>query len=346
MKELSPQYLSEFCTELALLVRAGVPIGEGLQIMRDDDNDKFSWQLLDNLCKTMESDTLLSCSIRASGCFPSYFLNVICLGEASGKLDEALSSLATFYERRAILAENIKRAIIYPLSLIGLMTAVVVVIVTQVLPIFNSVFNQVGVQMSSTAISLLNFGEWLSSASTVILIIIIALILIGFLIYKIPFTKSAFSRHFEKHFGNRGVLRRISISRFAMAMSMAVSSGLNPEQAVSLAGEVCSSSYNMGKKISQCKEFLEQGNSLEKSLLKSHIFSSRDSRLLALGVKTGSTDTVMSEIARRGEEKTIDELDEALRKVEPTLVIIISIVVGLILFSVMLPLMGIMSSLG
>ena len=102
----------------------------------------------------------------------------------------------------------------------------------------------------------------------------------------------------------------------------------------------------MAGRVAACKTLLAQGESLEKGLLKAGILSVRECRLLALGLKAGEIDTVMSEIARQGEERVLDELDRKLSMVEPALVIIMSLIVGLLLFSVMLPLMGIMSSLG
>jgi type IV pilus assembly protein PilC len=270
---------------------------------------------------------------------------MIRLGERSGKLDDVLVSLSTYYDRKAVFTDSIRRAVLYPLMLIVLMLAVSVVLITQVLPIFNDVFEEVGAQMSALSVALMNFGAWLSSASIFLLILLIAFILFAFTLAKIPSTKMAAIHYIEKCFGDKGVLKRISSSKFAAAMAMAVSSGLDPEQAITLAGEICGT-FSMTNKVTECKRFLSEGESLETSLSKSEIFSRRDSRLLALGAKTGSTDEVMSEIARRGEESVMAELDDALKKIEPTLVIIISFIIGLILFSVMLPLMGIMSSIG
>ena len=346
MKEFSPQYLSEFCKELALLVKAGVPISDSLLIMRDDDNDKASREVLDSIYKSAEKEVHLSEAIEATGLFPEYMLSIVKLGECTGRLEEALFSLSTYYDRRATLTESIRSAVVYPTMLLILMAVVIIVLVTQVLPIFNEVFAQVGTQMSGLAIVLMNFGKWLSSASAVILSILVFVLAAGLLIYKIPYTYRAVTKYFGKHFASRGVLRRIFASRFASAMSMAVSSGLDSEHAISLAGQVCGDSLDMYEKVAECKKYLEEGNSLESSLSKSLIFSRRDSRLLVLGAKTGSTDAVMSEIASRGEERVINELDAKLRKIEPALVIIMSLVVGLILLSVILPLMGIMSSIG
>lgn len=346
MKELSSRYLSEFCMELALLVQAGIPVGEGLLIMRDDDHNPSSKELISSLIESMEQELPLSRALEASLRFPGYFLSMIRLGERSGKLDDVLRSLSTYYDRKAVFTDSIRRAILYPLMLIILMATVIVVLVTQVLPIFHDVFAQVGAQMSALAVSLMNFGSWLSSVSAILLILLIVIVLVAFIVYKLPLANKMAVTYIEKHFGDKGILKRISSSKFAMAMAMAVSSGLDPEQAITLAGDIYSSSYRMMSQVTECKKLLSEGESLESSLLKSNIFSRRDSRLLALGAKTGRTDEVMSEIARRGEEAVMDDLDDKLKKIEPTLVIVISLIVGLILFSVMLPLMGIMSSIG
>ncbi len=346
MKTLSSQYLSEFCRELALLLRSGVPISDSLALMRDDEETRLFQALLDRLCAFTDHETLLSLALEESGAFPDYLLSVVRLGERSGRLDEALFSAAVYYERRAALSENLRRAVVYPVMLLIFMMAVVAVLITRVLPIFNAVFAQVGAQMSGFARALMVFGKGLSGAAFVILAVLAVILLACLLVYKIPKLNRAFALFFEKHFGDRGVMRSISASRFAMAMAMAVSSGLDPEQALVLAGDLSGASLGMKKKVALCRESLAAGVSLEKSLSSAHIFSRRDSRLLVLGAKTGSTDTVMSEIAKRSETRALDEIDDRLRIIEPALVVVISLIVGGILLSVMLPLMGIMSSLG
>ena len=342
MKELSSQYLAEFCGELALLVRSGIPTADGLGLMRDDDDDKSSRALLAELVGLAGEKPLFSDAAAATGRFPAYFLSAIRLGERTGRLDDTLASLATYYERRAWFEENLRKAVSYPLLLIVLMAAVVVVLVTKVLPIFGEVFDQVGAQMSPTATALMRFGSWLSSASTVLLIVLAVLAAAFLLVYNVPALRDAVTGRWLKGHGRRGIGARIVTSRFAMAMSMAVSSGLDTEEALSLAGEVCGAP----ERADACRACLEKGESLEDSLLHAGIFSRRDSRLLAVGTRTGNADSVMSDIAERSENEAVSALDDRLRRVEPTLVIVLSVIVGLILFSVMLPLMGVMSSLG
>ena len=345
MKELAPNVLSEFSMELSMLLKAGISVSEALHLLTEDSApEPRRW--LSALSAHLEAEPLLSAAAESAGIFPAYFLSMLRLGERSGRLDEVLSALSVYYQRRALFSASLRRALLYPALLILLMAAVFTVLVTRVLPIFNDVFAQVGARMSGVSLSLLRFGGWLSSASAWILGALVFLLAAGLLIYKLPGAKRAVTGFLGRKFGNRGLLRRISTSHFAMAMSMAVSSGLDLEQSVSLAGEIAADSASMRQRVETCKAAGAQGESLEKSLLEAGVFTGRDARLLALGAKTGNSDRVMREIARREEERVLDELDGALRKVEPALVIVISLVVGLVLFSVMLPLMGIMSTLG
>ena len=342
MKKLSPQYLSKFCMELRLLLRAGIDVSEGLRMLCDGHLEKTSKVLAARLCSYAESDLPLSEKLSASGLFPQYFTKTVYLGEKSGKLDDALSKLSDYYKRKAKITNDLQSAIAYPLMLFVAMVAVVVVLITKVLPIFNEIYFQLDVQMTGTAASLLNVGRWLTAMQAVILAALATFLVVGILIYLIPTTRKTASRSLS----NRGVSGRVSASQFASAMSMAISSGLDPVQAIELAENVCHSSGGMCRRINRCKEYLERGESLEDCLSKAQVFSASDSRLFALGLTTGEVGAVMEEIARRSEEEVTAELDARLRKLGPVMILAVCVVVGLTLISVMLPTIGILSSLG
>ena len=102
----------------------------------------------------------------------------------------------------------------------------------------------------------------------------------------------------------------------------------------------------MEEKIAVCKKRLKDGDNLSEALVKSSIFSNLYSRMVAVGFKAGSIDTVMGKISENYEKETDKKLQSMISVLEPTLVIILSFIVGLILLSVILPLMGIMSTIG
>lgn len=102
----------------------------------------------------------------------------------------------------------------------------------------------------------------------------------------------------------------------------------------------------MQTKISKCKAMLDEDSNLPEALAKSEIFSRLHSRMVAIGFRSGSIDTVMKQISQNYEAETDRQINKIISIIEPTLVILLSVIVGIILLSVLLPLMGIMSSIG
>lgn len=342
--ELSADYISGFCGELALLLQAGVTIDDGISSIGEDYKDKSGF--LTSLHESTENGASLHDALSKTERVPQYMLEMIMLGELSGRLEKTLFSLAEYYDKRARMTGEIRIAIIYPLVLIIMLAAVVTVLVTRVLPIFADVFSQIGTQMSPFAQTLMVFGQKLSAASAWIVWILAALCASGILISLIPAARKGVYGFLRSSFGGRGIFLRAATAQFAGAMTTAMASGLDPEQSVELAGKVIGGIKKTDEGLKKCKALMEQGISLEKSLAAAGIFSSRDSRLLSLGIKTGKADFVMEQIAKRSEEKAVESIDASMAKIEPTLVVIISLIVGSVLLSVMLPLMGIMSSIG
>lgn len=342
--KLSHMYLSEFCAELALLVRAGITISDGISTLSLDFEDKSGF--LTALRENSEQGDTLYTALEKTQLVPDYMLDMIQLGEKSGRLEATLISLSEYYDSQAKLAAAVRSALTYPLVLIIMLAAVVVVLVTQVLPIFADVFSQMGAQLPAFSLALINFGEKLSAASAVIIWILAAIVVIALVIALIRPLRATAGAFFRRHFGATGVFRETITSQFAAAMTTAISSGLDSEESVVLAGNVIRGIKKTDEGVDRCLDMLKNGDGLEKSLEASGVFAARDVRLLSLGVRTGTSESVMSDIAKRSEERALNSIDSALGKIEPTLVIIISIVVCAVLLSVMLPLTGIMSSIG
>ena len=127
-------------------------------------------------------------------------------------------------------------------------------------------------------------------------------------------------------------------------MAMGMSSGLDTGKSLELAETLCSSAYAC-RKIALCRTAIEGGESFPDAVVKAGLFGGLYSRMLAVGFRTGSADTVMSEIARRYEDMAEEETETATGRLEPALIILMALLAGFILLSVMLPLMSIMSAL-
>ena len=147
-KLLNNQELSMFCDQIAMILNAGISAMEGISIMLDDATTDEGREILQVILdKCNEGDTFHH-SLEASGVFPKYALDMVEIGEQSGKLEEVMKALAFHYNREENVARGIKSAVTYPMLIVAMMLIVILVLVVKVLPIFNDVFKQLGSEMT------------------------------------------------------------------------------------------------------------------------------------------------------------------------------------------------------
>lgn len=345
MKPLSNAELASFCGQLAMILRSGISALEGLSIMREDIPAGDGRKLLDDMIGCMETGGSFHEAVEAVGCFPVYMRNMIQLGDQSGRLDDVMDALASYYRREDALARSVKSAVTYPLVMLGMMVAVMLVLIIKVLPVFNQVFQQLGAGLTGVSGAVLRMGEAMSRYS--IVFVIVAAVLAAVCAYFIATRKGreqmrGFSTRF---FGTRKLSEKIACARFASGMHLALSSGLNIDESLDTVSRLVEHPV-VGQKVQTIRRMVAEGGSLDRAITETGMFAGVYARMINIGVKTGATDEVMRQIAEQYDDEIEQSMASAIAKLEPTLVAVLSVAVGMILLSVMLPLMGIMSNIG
>lgn len=344
-KYLSNQEMTMFCEQIAMILNAGISTMEGVSMMLDDTTSEEGRAILKDISDRCNLGESFYSSVDAAGVFPKYALDMIRIGEQSGKLEEVMRSLATHYKREENIANGIKNAVTYPLIIVAMMFAVILVLVIKVLPIFNDVFKQLGTEMTGFSKGMLDFGQIISRYALG-LVIIAAVIIIGFfLITKTDAGKSKLYTFMSGFFATRSMYDKIASGRFASGMALTMSAGLDIDDSLELVTNLVDNK-EMKEKIINCKEQMSEGMPFAEALCETKIFSSMYSRMITIGYKTGSVDKVLEKIADGYEQEVDDKITNLISVLEPTLVIILSVIVCMILLSVMLPLMAIMSGIG
>ena len=340
------EYLPVFCKELHGLVRSGIPIGEGLRLLKEDETDPEAMAWLDDLCERTQYGEPLSQALRDSGSFPDYMTDMIYLAEGTGKLEDTLLSLSRFYERRLRMKADVRGAVTVPVVLLVVMIAVVVLLATKVLPVFDGVFAQLGAKMGPVATGMMHAGQSLAKVGTGLAIAVAVLAVIAVVVALVPALRERFARWVRRTFGGRGILGQMAVSRFASSMSMAAASGMSMEESVELSAKLCGGAREIDEKTAKCRERILDGVSAADALSESGLFSSRDCRLMKLAEQTGTLYESLEDIAGRQEEESLRKIDRLVGAIEPAIVVITSVLAGVILISVMLPLMGLLSAAG
>ena len=340
------QYLPIFCRELHQLVRTGIPLAEGLTMLREDETDPDTRSWLEALCRSTEEGLPLSSALRETEAFPAYMTDMVSLAEETGRLEDVLLSLQRHYDRQLRMAADIRGAVAVPVTLFAVMVAVVILLVTQVLPVFDRVFAQLGVRMGAVATGMMNAGAVLAKAGTGIAVVLVAAAAAALVVALVPALREKFAAGFRRSFGGRGILGQMAAARFASSMSMAVASGLSMEESVALSAKLCGGAKEIDEKTERCRNEIEEGGSPADALAGSGLFSGRDCRLLKLAEQTGSLPDTLEDLAQRQEEESLRRIDRTVGAIEPAIVVITSALAGVILLSVMLPLMGLLSTIG
>lgn len=346
MRQLNDHEIASFCQELAWLVHSGVQTGDGLQLLAEEEKEEEWKACLIAMAERAEEGLPLSEIMKAAGCFPVYVEGILNVGEMAGRLEEALLALKKYYENRERMNHQIRSALLYPSILLMLMLIVIVILLTQVLPVFQSVFESLGGRLTGVAGGLLTLGLWLDQLMPLGCVLLAAAT--GLVI---AFSSSTVFRKrvlcfLKKKAGDKGVMRKLNDASFAQAVSMGLSSGLPLEETMELAAGVLQDVPDARERCLRCREELLNGSPLADALKKTEVFPPAMCRLLSLGMQSGNGDAVMEEIAERLEEEAEAALAARIEKVEPTLVLVTSVLVGIILLSVMLPLMNIMEAIG
>ncbi len=342
---LSSSELSAFCAQVAMILKSGISVSEGIGIMMEDTKNPQAKEILKTVHDHVEVGTPLHMALGKTGKFPSYVVNMVEIGETTGKLDNVMDSLCAYYEREESVAKSIKNAVTYPLVMILMMVLVITVLVVKVMPIFNEVFQSLGSEMTGFSRGILQLGQSIGKYSFAIIGVFAAVAIVLLIMSRTAGGRRALDSFKASFFATRGLYAKIASGRFASAMSLMLSSGLDTDQSLEMVYKLVENP-SIRAKITACQSHMAQGSTFSEALVKADIFSGVYARMVTVAFKTGSMDTVMDKLASRYEEETDTQISNIIAVLEPSLVAVLSVIVGMILLSVMLPLMGIMSSIG
>ena len=345
MKSLSNEELMSFCSQMAMILHAGISSVEGLAIMKEDLPDGEGRQILDMLYDHMEQTGNLSESMKETKVFPEYVCSMTEIGEQTGRLDEVMDGLALHYERERDLLDTIKSALFYPAVMLGMLTVVILILVIRVMPVFHQVLQQLGGGLTGISAGILHMGMWISRYSMVCVGILMLLVAGTVWLSATEKGRLTFRKWMERSGFLGKTAEKIACSRVAEGLSLCMFSGMDMDQSLEMTEKLISSA-SMKQRIARCRTLMMEGEGFDQALTKSEIFSGLYGKMISVGIRTGSVDQVMSKIAGEYKEAVVQSLEQKVAVVEPTLVAVLSVLVGLILISVMLPLMNIMTNLG
>lgn len=346
MRQLTNQEISSFCERMEWLIHSGVGVGEAFRLTAEDETDSALKAVLLQAAERVDNGTFVSETLKGTGCFPGHVCGVLAAGEKTGRLEESFRALKIYYEGKEQTDRRIKRALFQPIFLLLLLMVVLGILLVYVIPTFQSVYASLGGSMTGVAGGLLQVGLWLRRWIWIGYIPVGVVLLTALLVSINASFREKVVGLVNKWSGDRGIMRKENDAAIAQVLAMGLGSGLPLEDTMALAAGVMTDVPRAKKRCLLCKEALVGGIPLLDALKQSEILPQSACRLLSIGMQGGNGDVVMREIAAKLSEEAEEALANKVDRVEPALVLTVSILVGAILLMVMLPLMNIMETIG
>src|SRR5882757_9784847 len=335
-----------FTRDLALLLRAGARINDGLELLAADrDFGRLRPVVAEIRSRVVAGESFAEALARHQGLFPPMYVALIRVGEASGSLDQVLEVLADERSRTEALKRRLGDAIRYPLFVLGAAGCVLLFFLTFVLPQFASVLQDFGAKVDPIILSFLNFSTFLRSNSDAVLAIVAIVIAGSWLLLRQPGVRRGISNTLTRLPAIRQVMMFYRTSLFCRNLGVLLGSGVNLTTTLRILVDMMSTTGPSAVWI-DAAERVRHGAKLSDALSDTSALPSMAVRMLRLGDETGQLPMLAGRVAEFYEAKLQRTLDRVVGIAGPAAIIVISIVVGGLIVSVMTALMSVSQIIG
>lgn len=334
---LTGDELSVLCWQLGQLCRAGMSWSDSAALLAEDAPTPRSRALLAGLRDALAAGVPLDQALAEVGDFPPYLLRMVSIGLAAGRADQVLEALSGYYRRQSATGDALRRAVTYPAVMAALIALVFLVLVRRVLPVLSQVFAQVGGGVSPMAAALLRFGGFGRWAAVVLAGLLLAGAAVLLLFFRGERGAALFAR------GATGAA--LARGQFASAMALMLQSGLPLDEAMDRTAELLEGTP-IQTQVGMCRAQMLSGVPFPRAVEDAGLLTGLQAGLLSAGFRSGASDAAMTEVASRCQAEAEERLTRLLSRFEYALVIVLCAAVGLVLLSVMLPLLGVLSAVG
>lgn len=335
-KKLKAKQLAAFCRELSTLLASGVTLVRALDIISEQEGiNKDERDIYKDVLQDLKRGISLSDAMESKECFPDLMIGMIRSGEGSGNLDLVTQRLSVQYEKDYKLTQQVKSAMTYPCILLVLCVVIVILIVTFILPQFQSLFDQMESlpMITNILIAVSNFlvQKWYIALLTVAVIVALIRIIVG-----IPAVRRGVDWMKVHMWGFGKLFKVVYTARFARTLSSLYSSGMPLVSAVGVAAKTIGNGY-VESQFDEVITMVRSGVPLSQGLREVGGLLKKLSSTILVGEESGRLDVMLDSIAETLEADAEQATKRMVTLLEPILIIFMALIVGCIMIGVMLP---------
>lgn len=335
-QKLKAKQLASFCKELSTLLASSVSLVRALDIISEQEGiDPREREVYQAVLLDLRKGIGLSDAMESKKCFPDLMIGMLRAGEGSGNLDQVTERLALQYEKDYKLTQQVRSAMTYPAILLVMCVAIVILIVTFILPQFQSLFDQMDSLPVPTTI-LIAISHFLVEKWYAALLLVFVAVMIVRIIMAIPAVRRQIDYR-KVHMPVFGKLfKTIYTARFARTLSSLYSSGMPIATALGIAGKTIGNSY-VENQFDQVVTLVRSGIPMSQALREVDGLQKKLASTILVGEESGRLDVMLDSIALSMEADAEEATKRMVTLMEPLLIVFMALIVGFIMIAVMLP---------
>ena len=342
-KKVKAEDLVVFSKQFATMVKAGLPILNVLEMLRDQVENPAMAEVVEDIRKSLEGGVSLSKSFeKYPDLFDNVYINMIKAGESSGKLDIFLLKIVDALEKREKIKKKIKGALMYPSIMFTVAMVVSAFMLVKVVPVFANMYDGMGIALPKPTAVILGMSDFLRGTGGLVMLISIISFVVAF---RYLTTKNA-AIQYKWHkqvlklpvFGD--LILKSLIARISLILGNLSAAGVNLLESLDIAKSV-SNNVVVTEAIDNVKKGVFSGETLTKLFLKEPLFPPTFSQLISVGEQTGQLDEMFNSVALYYEEEFDGAVDNMSSLIEPIMIVFMGLMIGGLMIAMYSPIFNV-----
>ncbi len=335
--KLSAQDLSLFTRQLATLLAAGIPVEESLRgVSEQTDRDTVRRLIIGVRSKVMEGYALAQAMGEYPNVFPELYRATVAAGEQTGRLDLVLEKLADYTENQQQIRQKIQQALIYPLLMIIVSSAIISFLLAFVVPKIIDVFTSSGQSLPAMTSVLITVSWFIKAYGIYVLIIMI----LSLIIFKRSLTNQRVRITWHRILLKLPIIsyliRTINVARYIHTFGILFAAGVNVLETMQVASSLINNTV-MRSAFDIAATRVKEGSNISQALKDTGFLGPMAIHLIASGEKSGQLSTMMERAAKHLDNEVRRLIDTALTLLEPMVILFMGAVVLFIVLATLLP---------
>jgi len=344
-KKVSPKSLAVFTRQFSVMIDAGLPLVQCLEILGTQEEDKnFGAVILETRAEVEGGASLADAMKKNPKVFDPLYTNMIAAGEAGGILDTILKRLATYIEKAVKLKNQVQSAMVYPVAIVVIAAVVVGVILWKVIPTFANLFAGLGAELPLPTRVVIALSNGLVRYMPFVLAGIFGFVFGLRAYYNTPGGRMACDRLMLKAPVFGSMFRKIAVARFCRTLATLLASGVSILEALDITAKTAGNAV-VEQALYATRKSIEGGDTIAAPLKETSVFPPMVVQMISVGETTGALDTMLGKIADFYEEEVDVAVEGLLTLLEPVMIAFLGGAVGGIVIAMYMPIFDLISKL-